>query len=292
MATLRNLVEYARHSLTGYDSSKDSVATLVSAVSASATVLAADSVGDTGIAEIGTELVRIKAADSGSGALVIFPFGRGYRGTVATAHAAGEEITYNPAWPVGTLAREINSLLDVIYPRIYVAAETTVDVDQWGFVVVPTIATKVLAVKVQDGDGQWQELNRWQWDPHIDAGDNRTLRLSASLRINTTVRVVYMQPPGKFDLSLGLDQEFTTVTGLPARVESIINLGLAARLAPFIDVSRLPTLAAEARLEGQNRPGDNGTIARLLDNMFNRAVEQEAARLNQDHPIKSHRTVI
>lgn len=292
MSTLRQLIEHARHALSGYDSSKDSVGALTSALTSSGLVVGTDATDlAPGLVEIDLELLRVKAVDPATGQLQLYAFGRGYRGTTAAAHSAGAEVTFNPNWPVSTLAREINSILDVIYPRIYVVAETTVEVDTYGRLVIPDDCVGILSVFAQNTvDDQWSRPQRWQYDPHSGAGDGRTLQVNDWLT-GSDYRIVYAKRPGKFDLSLGLDQEFTTVTGLEGRIETIITIGLAARLAPFIDVARLPFLAAEPRLDAQNRQ-DSATITRLLDSLFQRSVGAETAVLNRDHPIKAHRTVL
>jgi hypothetical protein len=179
----------------------------------------------------------------------------------------------------------------VIFPRIYAVAEVTAAVDNYGRIVVPAEASGVLSVFSQNPvDSQWSRPSRWQWDPHASDGDGRTLQVSGWLS-GSSYRVVYAVKPGRFDLAGSLSQDFATVTGLDPRIETVIQLGVAARMAPFLDVSRLPALAAEARLDRDNHQ-DAATISRLLDSLFQRAVNAEAALLNQEHPIKAHRTVI
>lgn len=292
MSTLNQLIENARHSLSGYDNSKDSVGALTLGLDASSLTFTTDSTSaSVGVAEIDLELLRVKAVDPSAGAVSLYGFGRGYRATTPAVHAAGAEVTFNPTWPRSTLAREINSLLDSIYPRVYVVAESTVAVDNYGRLVVPANATGILSVFSQDPvDSQWTRPNRWQYDQHADDGDGRTLRVNDWLS-GSSYRIVYSKRPGKFDLSLGTEQDFVTITGLDQRLETLITIGLAARLAQFIDISRLPFMAAEPRLEGDSRR-DPSTNVRLLNSLFQQALSNEAMVLNRDHPIKAHRTVI
>lgn len=291
MSTLRTLIENTRHALSGYDATRDSVGALTLPLDSSSLTFATDGTDlSVGLAEIDLELVRVKAVDAGTGSLTLYGFGRGYRGTVAAAHAAGAEVTFNPTWPRVTVARVINEVIQSLYPRIYVVAEATVQADQFGRLVVPVDAIGVLSLFSQSPiDDQWTRPNRWEFDPHAGAGDHRTLRVSDYSQ--GTYRLVYAKRPKTFDLSNGVDQDFESVTGLDDSLEGLLALGVAARLAPFIDVARLPGLAAEARLEG-NSHSDAAATTRLLSALFQQAVAEEAAVLNRDHPIKAHRTVI
>ena len=156
MATLGQIVESVRHSLSGFDASKESVLELTAPVSASVKTLPIDdgtaqSGAARGIAEVDLELVRVKALDPQAPALTLYTFGRGYRGTKAVAHSAGTEVRVNPSWPASTVAREVNGVLQEVYPRVYGVRyhETTFPTTR-GAIDLPADATGVIAVYVED----------------------------------------------------------------------------------------------------------------------------------------------
>lgn len=298
MGTLGQIVESVRHSLSGFDANKESVLELTSSVSASAKELPIDdgsAMGGAsrGVAEVNMELVRVKSLDATTPALVLYSFGRGYRGTPAVAHPAGSEVRVNPAWPASSVAAEVNGVLNEVYPRVYgVRYHETAFPARGGAIDLPADATGVVAVYVNDPrrDDEWVREDRWSFQP--DSSDvGRALRVGGRYNASDRLRIVYSVRPGLFDLSGSLSQDFETVTGLDSRVQDLVRLGVAARMAPFVDVAKLPFLGAAARGDGELRgPTTGSTVARLLYSMFQARVDQEAAVLNKEHPIRLHFT--
>lgn len=292
MTTLGALIEATRHSLAGFDQAAEAVAAVAYELTPTAKVVRVDDVSDAsiGIAEVDFELLRVKGVDRTSSDLILFPFGRGYRGTTATTHAVDAEVRFNPAWPASTVAREINGVLAEIYPDVYAvkAHETTLPVR--GGVDVPADAAGVISVWVNNDADGWLREDRWDWQPD-SAADGRALRVGGHYSSGVAVRVVYAARPVAFDLSGALTQDFATVTGLDARCSDLIQLGVAARLAPFIDVAKMPFQSAQLRAGGEGSTvGSTATTARLLYSLFKQRVAQESAVLAKEHPIRVHRT--
>jgi len=298
VGNLGQIVEFVKHSLAGFDASKDSVAALASPITSTSLTVPIDDTdvqrgASRGIAEIDMEIVRVSGVDRDAGALVLYPFGRGYRGTTAAAHSAGVEVRLNPEWPASTVAREVNGVLTEIYPRLYaVSTHETVVPSDLGAIDVPEEAVGIIAVYIEDRlrDDQWVRLDTWRFQR--DSSDiGRPLRIGGHQTIGDAVRVVYAHRPGLFNLEGGLSQDFETVTGLNPGVEDLIRLGVATRMAPFIDVARLPFVVTEAKADAGARPATGGaSAARLLYSMFQARLEQEVAALHRDHPIRLHFT--
>lgn len=292
-ATLGELIEFTRHQLSGLDSSLDSVSALASPLSATATsiALADGSSAAAGLVEIDLEQVRVKSASTVDASLEAWPFGRGYRGTRAVAHAAGAEVRFGPEWPASTVARELNGVLHEIYPSVYAVREhITTAPPLGGALDVPADAVGVISVWVEDPSNpdQWVREDRWDYNPDSTT-IGRGLRIGGH-RSAQRVRIVYATRPGTFDLTGALAQDFTTVTGLDARVSDLLALGVARRLAPFLDVSRLPVISATAEASANGRPAGGGASAtRLLHSLFLSRLEQEASVLSKEHPIRVHR---
>jgi hypothetical protein len=288
--TLAKVISDVRHRLAGAGAYTDMVSELREAIDASALTIPVDAAFNGaagGVYEIGLEKVRVKAVNETDSSLEVYSFGRGYDGTVAASHAAGAEVVHAPVFPASTVASEVNGVLFELYPSLYAVRQHEAQYATAGFT-VPADATGIIAVYRQGAGGVgWHRLDQWRFDPdagnglwvkHVDAGE--------------TVRVVYAARPGVFDLSSAavLADDFADVTGLDARVADVIALGVAYRLAPFFDTSRLPATGAESRADGQSKPPGAGAQAgRLLLAEFTSRVQQEAAVLAKEHPIRVHR---
>ena len=301
MATsLGTLIETTRHALSGFDANRESVTALASPLSASATTVSieeatATSGAGVGVAEIDFELVRVKAVNPTDSTLTLYGFGRGYRGTTAAAHLAGVEVRFNPSWPAFSVAREINGVLQEVYPMIYAVAEhsTTIPSD-YGAVDLPVAAVGVISVWIEDDSraDQWLREDRWSYNPDsTETATGKGLRIFGSHIAGTNVRIKYATRPTPFNLAGATTQDFATVTGLDERIADLIQLGVAMRMAPFIDVAKLPHLSAEAREMGEaKRELTGANAARLLRGLFQLRLDQEAAVLRREHPIRAHYT--
>ena len=250
-----------------------------------------------GVAEVGFELVRVGGIDQAARTLTIPAYGRGYQGTLASAHDAGTEVLFNPTWRSSVVAEEINGVLLQVYPNIYGVQvhETTFPADRRRPVDVPVEATGIVSVFTGDPSlpGVWHREDRWGFNPDSADGDTEHLWVGGQWRPGWPVRVIYSTAPRTFDLSTSdsLGAEFTETTGLSARFEDLLSLGVAARLAPFLEVNRLPQAGAEARADGQAKPpGHATTTARYLSQQFEARLAQEQRALHREHPIRVHRT--
>jgi hypothetical protein len=293
MATLGDLVEGARHYLSGFDSSKDAVSALAEPLSAAATTFPLASVDNatSGICEVDLEQMRVRSVDPQSASATVWPFGRGYRGTTAAAHAAGTEVRFNPTWPASTVAAAINAVLIGVYPMLYAVRPYVTQLDSWQAVDVPADATGIIAVYREDPiyPDQWVREDAWSFSRDSSAV-GRPLRIGGANRLGR-VRIVYSARPTLFSLPGAMTQDFVATTGLDERHADLLTLGVAARLAPFIDVSRLSAVTAAAVDAGAARQqGAALTATKLLVPLFQQRLEQEAGVLRKEHPIFVHRS--
>lgn len=292
MTTLGDLIEYTRHSLSGFDSSREYVTALATAIDATDTTLAVadlENGGQSGLVEIDLELMRIKTVDEQSLQVLLQPFGRGYRGSTATTHSVGAEVKFNPSWSSYAVGKEINGVLGELYPMVYGldTHETTFPANG-GPVDVPTDAIGIVSVWTSDAFGNWHEARRWHFRP--DSVDtNYKLAVAGSHAAGDAVRVVYAKRPVLFDLDGSLSQNFATVTGLDDRLADLVRLGVAYRMAPHIDLARLPFLESAPRDAGNSKPSNGGAqAARLLLAMFKQRLSEEAQVLRSEHPFRVH----
>jgi hypothetical protein len=289
MSTLGELIEFVRHQLSGLDATTDAVAALTGAATATNLVLHLDSTAtgaSRGIAEIDLEVVRIAAVNSQDASVSLYPFGRGYRGTLPVAHAIGAEVRFAPAWPASTIAREINGVLTEIYPTIWgiQAVETTFPT--YG-AAIPVLAGSVGIISVWVADTTltgWARQDAWDYAP-----DGLGVRVG-NPRPGERVRIVYAIRPKVFNLTSPLTQDYASTTGLDARTADLLALGVAARLAIFMDVGKLPfVVAAAADANAERQPGGGGSAAKTLHALFQARLAQEAAVLTREHPVRVHR---
>lgn len=296
--TLDGLVHTVKHLLTGMDAVKESVTALASPLTADATDLYVTDLSSTGgagrgLVEVDFELMRASAVSIQDSVVSLYSFGRGYRGTTAVAHEAGSEVRFNPAFPMSSIVREINGVLTQIYPAVYgVSSYETEFPSDYGAIDMPTDAIGVISVWVEDRlrADQWLREDRWSFRPDsTSVSTARPLRVGGEHTPGTEIRVVYATRPGLFDVDGSLSQDFETVTGLDERCTDLVHIGVAARLAPFVDVAKLPFLAAEADAMGDAKAvGTGASLTRLLYSLFQARVEQESLVLGKEHPIRAH----
>ena len=98
MSTFAQLTDATLMYLDGFSTVQDQATYLQqSCTSSDLTLTVADTTAlSRGLLEIEDELIQVDTIDAGSGNLVIPPYGRGFRSTTATAHAAGSRVVSAP----------------------------------------------------------------------------------------------------------------------------------------------------------------------------------------------------
>jgi hypothetical protein len=286
MPTLGNLLAAVRHRLRGMDALSDQVAELTADITDTDLTLMLDApASGAGIYEIGFEQMRARAIGS-DGSVNLYTFGRGYNGTVAAAHTAGSEVTFNPLFPASTIAAEINGVLSEIYPTLY--SVKSIDAIWAPGFTLPEDCVRVIAIyRADDSEEGWRPVDTWRFEPDVDKG-----LLLPYVPFDTTVRISYATRPGQFVLDdvAAVDADFADTTGLDSRVADLVALGVAYRLAPYIDLARSTAAGAEARADAQAKPiGQASTVARLLASEFAARLEQERMVLNREHTDRTHK---
>lgn len=294
MPALGEIISITRHRLLGVGSYGDRSTELVQDLDEGSPQILVEEIpgGKTGgLIEIGLEKIRIKRADSATNTLTAYAFGRGYDESLQTGHAIGSEVTFAPMVPAMTIAREVNSVLNSMYPMLY--AVRTVDAVYTQAAespfTLPAEAVDVVAVFRAEVSGSgWNRVDEWRFEP--DSGQG----FVAAIPQGQTVRVVYATRIGTFDLRDPnvADSDFATVTGLEDRVSNLLAMGVAARLAPYYDIGKLGSTGAEARVDGGGKSAGAGVnVADRFYQEFQANLDQEAAVLQKQHPIRIHREI-
>lgn len=294
-ATLESLIDEVVHNLGGFTQLTDAMTTLNAAVApgdTTLTVVDARSFSQ-GVAEIGTELLYITDVDVAANTLSLPAWGRGFRGTTAESHAAGERVTMSPAWPRATVAREINNVIRSLYPWLYAVKKATLTPESTEYAYpLPTDCVRVIDVKwrVPGTRRAWERIRHWDYDLAADVDDfpsGKAVELfSGEVPTASEVQVTYAAKPQPL---AGLASAFTE-SGLDESVKDLVVVGTAARLAPYLDASRLPVQAAAAdELDQPRQFGSAADLAREFRQTFNQRLLEEQKSLQDRYPLRMRR---
>jgi hypothetical protein len=126
---------------------------------------------------------------------------------------------------------------------------------------------------------------------NVDAFDSKnSITLLSGVESGRTVQIFYTSAPTVMDSN---DDDFETVTGLPASCKDVIILGASARLASFIDPGRLTFGSAESDQQSQiaGRSYGAGTNAsKYLLALYDKRLSEETRKLQDRNPIRIHFT--
>lgn len=296
MTTYNELTDSTMLYLYGFTTLQDQATYLTSSMSSSGTsVSVADaSAISRGVIEIDSELIWIDSSDSSTNTLAVPPYGRGYRGTTAATHASGTRVVSSPLFPRILVKRAINETIRSVYPELWGVGETT-------FTANPAIttyqlpegATNVLQVSWQSigPSREWIPVRSWRIDKHASTSvfsSGVSLNVYDSIVPGRTVKVVYSKQPTTLTND---NDDFVTVTGLPASTEDVIRLGAAYRMVPFFDAPHLSGMSAEADFAANMRPvGGASSLGKYLLQLYQLRISEESKRLSELFPIRSHYT--
>ena len=224
------MIEEVLINLEGFTLRQDRTTYLTSGIDNNDLTLAlasGDNIGK-GIIEIEDELLHIDSVDRSDRSAVVSPFGRGYRGTTAAAHALNTKVTFSPSFPRLSVKRAINDTIRAVYPNIFGVASTTFTYNAAQTTYsLPANAETVLAVSwdTVGPSGEWVPVRRWRQDPTAATAEyatNNTISIYDAPIPGRTIQVIYTKEPTV--LSSGSDV-FNTVTGLPESARDVIVYG-------------------------------------------------------------------
>lgn len=298
MATFGSMTDEVVRKLAGFTLRQDRQTHLTAAVNATATTITVASAQNisSGIIQIDDELIYVDSYDRNSGVLSIPPYGRGYNGTTAATHQNGARVIISPTFPSVDVKDAINETLLATFPDLYTTGVHT-------FTFSPARSTYALPDEVETVLGvsyettgpskEWLPIRGWRVDPmaNTDTFNSRnSISLYSGVEPGRTVQIFYSAAPAVMDTN---DDDFETVTGLPASCKDVIILGAAARLASFIDPGRLTFGSAEADQQSQvaGRAYGAGTNAsKYLLALYDKRLAEESRKMNDRNPIRIHFT--
>lgn len=255
MATLNDLVEEVLLSLEGFSGSQGVVGTLDSDITSAASTLTvnggalADGLNfSTGLLEVGEELVYAQLFDRTTG--IFTGCLRGWRGTTAAAHVAGEIIRSSPEYPRVSVRKAVNKTL-LALGQLYAIKSyefTSTGRDRY---TLPADAQGVLRISFSPwgwGDA-WEKVNQWSVvnDPSDPFDTTKAVDIPP-IPSGRTIRVVYSAIPTTMD---SLTDDFATTTGLPDWAQEIVVRGAVWRMLTDVDLSKVQGLGVDQAMQGE-----------------------------------------
>lgn len=298
MATFGSMTDEVVRKLAGFTLRQDRQTHLVTAINATAVSIKVASANNisTGIIQIDDELIYVDSYDRASGTLSIPPYGRGYNGTSPATHQTGARVIISPTFPSVDVKDAINETLLATFPDLYTTGVHT-------FLFSPAKSTYALPEEVETVLGvsyettgpskEWLPVRGYRVDPmaNTDSFNSRnSITLLSGVESGRTVQIFYTAAPTVMDTN---DDDFETVTGLPASCKDVIVLGASARLASFIDPGRLTFGSAESDQQSQiaGRSYGAGTNAsKYLLALYDKRLAEETRKMNDRNPIRIHFT--
>lgn len=296
MSTYADLISETHLVLSGYTQRQDQATYLTSSMASGdlTFVVQSGNVLTRGMVEIEDELIWVDSFDSSTNTATIAPYGRGFRGTTAAAHASGVRVTIAPLFPRSAIERNINSAIDAIYPDLFGTATTT-------FSFSPAVTTYALPADCIDilniswqtigPSKEWLPVRHFRVDRMADPttwATGKTVSLAEPITPGRTVSIRYSNKP---PLLVNQTDVFETTTGLPSSAREVIILGAAYRMAVYLDLGRVPARSAEADAQGQSNPiGSAVNISRVLKQMYQDRLQIEVRRQQEQFPPRIHIT--
>lgn len=286
--TAATVVDLVSQELHGWGISQDRVTSLTAPIGVSdATFTVNDVFGQAtgitpGVVEIDAELLYVTTLDQTTKVCTLDPgFGRGFSGTVAATHAVGSKVTSRPKFPRGEILREVNNVINSVYPKLF-AVKTQNNL----VVTYPsnsyTLAgspEQILDVQWQDPFGRWLRVDSYQLDDYDQA-----LRIGSSVGngfiIGRPLRVVWSEKPTSF----ATEADLFSVSGLPASCLDVLTKGAAGRLAIGIDISRAQSQSVEQSDRSRVVPPNAGlNVAAALLKQYDTRLQSEANSLRRKY---------
>ena len=247
-----------------------------------------------GLVEIGDELIWVDDVDKVATTLTVPPYGRGFRGSTAAAHASGTRVISAPLFPRSLVKQAINESITAVFPDLWAVGTTTIAYTAAKTTYpLPAGVKEILSVtwSTTGPTKEWLPVRRWRLDRNANTtsfSNGTSLSVYDAILPGRTLQVVYTTAPTQ--MTNGSDV-FSTVTGLPDSTQDVIRLGAAYRMVPFFDAAHLSGMSAEADVAAQQLRGNQSTqLGRYFTQMYQMRLAEEAQSLQRIYPTRSHYT--
>lgn len=288
--TLGTLIDDVILSLQGHGLIVDQACSLVGNITDSDVSMSID-LGDVlsqGIVEVDDELIYVSRCTNG--VATIPRWGRGYKGTIRSAHTDGAKVTISPTYPRSVIRRSVNACITTMYPSLFAVLTEDLVGSYNGQYALPADADKVLAVEYRFSPvAPWMPVRNWQLTHSAPSEftSGRMLSIGSEVPMQADVHVT-MACPLK---PLASDDQPFTDTGLQASARDVVVAGAAMRLLPWLDAARTPVQSVPSDVADQAKPlGGPLTVARELRTLYQAGLQRERAALLERYRIPTHGT--
>ena len=296
VTTFKNMVDSVSLALAGYTMRQDTMTSLANAITSSdltITVQSVENIGQ-GIIEIDDELMYVQAVNRQASTLTIAPWGRGYMGSVATAHDANAKVSAAPTFPRKAIEDAINDTIRSVSSLLFGVGFTTFTfTPATTTYAMPAEADGILSITYEEvgPSKEWIHIRKYDLDKSANTTafpTGRTVTIRQYVEPGRTVSIRYSKDPSV--LVNGTDV-FTTVTGLPDSCEDVIRYGAQHRLLTNIEPGRLSITAPEADYNSNRVTFGSGTnTAKYIYALFQQRLAEESKRLKSKYGTRVHYT--
>lgn len=296
MTTFGELIDQTLLQMSGFSTNQDAATFITQNITASDLQVTVNdsSMLSRGLGELNDELVWIDRVDQQNNIVYFAPWGRGYRGTTAASHAVNSRIAFAPLFPRAQVRNAINQTIAQVFPRLWAT-------DRAMFTFQTTRSTYPLPAEAQDilavsydtigPSREWLPIRRWRNDKTAALSEyptGHTISIYDGITPGRTVQVFYTKKPSQLSNS----NDAFSQTGLPDSCLDVIQYGAAYKLTPYLDMHTLSGLSAEADFVDNNRTSSAAsTVGRYFFQLFNARLAEEADRLRNLYPVRSHYTL-
>lgn len=295
MSTFAEIVDSILDQLAGYTAAPDAVTHLTADLTVNALTLSVDdpAILSRGFVEVDDEVIWVKTV-AGNGTVTIPPYGRGYKGTKAASHYSGAAVRVAPNFTRFAVKREINNQIRAVYPLLYGVKAAPAFKWPGGFTYqfdLPSDAERVVDVRFRfSAIGGWERISAWEAEHGApsDFTGGRFVSIYTSPPPGSDMQVLYACRPS---VLVNDDDDFATVTGLHDGVRDVIELGVMARMARFLDAARLSVQSvASDDLDNPRAVGSATNVANDLYRQYQYRLAAEQQALATRYPPRIHRT--
>lgn len=296
MATLREMTDEVLGKMSGYGLRSDAVAYLPTSITNTALtfVLTSTDLIGRGVIEIEDELIWVDSYDASTGTVTVPPYGRGFLGTTAAAHAANKQVRVNPMFTRARVKQEMNDTIRAVFPNLWgVQSSTFTYSPAVNTYAIPSNAESIISLKYRTigPSKESRPIRSYRIDPNADVtefGSNATVTIDSPVQPGVTVTVVASVMPDVLELD---SDDFNYTTGLPDSCKDVIVLGACHRLLSFMDAGRLQFESPEGDIQSAKIQMGSGTnVAKYIYALYTQRLTEEAGKLLRKYPVRVHYT--
>jgi hypothetical protein len=292
--TFNNLVDDVALDLAGFTYRQDRVTYLVEDITETSLTLkvaSTDNIGK-GIVEIDDEMMWVDSYDRQSNTITIAPFGRGYNATTAATHDVNAKITITPTYPRQAIKRAINDTINSVYPKVFAVGSTPVSfLASRTTYPVPAETIQILSMAWQSvgPTREWLPIRQWRWDPIAYTPTfttGKTVSIYDNVLPGRIINIVYAHLPLNL---VNNNDDFESVSGLPASMRDVLIYGAAWRLSSYVDPSRNSITSPQSDEIDSKRPyGTGASVTKQLQALYLQRLEEESLKQKLQFPTRVH----